>query len=159
MENIGTYYRTFVNEVMTQKSGLAGKIMSLFARAGKGALKYVELVLVFIIAEIISHYTSESIYFKFVDVRLFYIIIMGTIYGMRTGLVAAVLECLVLIREYALMGMNGTILFYNIENWIPFVVYLMAGSITGYISNKKDDALAICAKRILPAAGQISVFK
>lgn len=142
MENIGTYYRTFVNEVMTQKSGLAGKIMSLFARAGKGALKYVELVLVFIIAEIISHYTSESIYFKFVDVRLFYIIIMGTIYGMRTGLVAAVLECLVLIREYALMGMNGTILFYNIENWIPFVVYLMAGSITGYISNKKDDALA-----------------
>lgn len=142
IENIGTYYRVFVNEVVTRNSGIMEKLISVFSTARKGVLKYVELVLVFVIAEIISHYTSESIYFKFVDVRLFYIIIMGTIYGMRTGLVAAALECLVLIRQYAFMGMNGTILFYNIENWIPFVVYLMAGSITGYISDKKDGALA-----------------
>lgn len=142
MENIASYYRIFVREVMKQDSGLMGKIGRLFAKMGKGVLKYIELILVFIIAEIISRYTSESIYFRFVDVRLFYILIMGTIHGMRTGLIAALLECAVLIREYTQMGMNGTILFYNIENWIPFVVYLMTGSITGYISSKKDDAIA-----------------
>lgn len=142
MENITAYYRIFVREVMKQDSGIIGKIARVFAKLGKGSLKYIELILVFIIAEIISQYTSDSIYFRFVDVRLFYILIMGTIYGMRTGLIAALLECLVLIREYMQMGMNGTILFYNIENWIPFVVYLMTGSITGYISGKKEDAIA-----------------
>lgn len=141
MENIGAYYRTFLREVVKRRKGLAGKLSGLLAKTGKGVLKYAELVLVFIIAEFISKYTSDSIYFKFVDIRLFFILIMGTVYGMRTGLVAAVLECLVLIREYMHMGMSGTILFYNIENWIPFIVYLMAGSITGYISDKKDNAL------------------
>ena len=39
------------------------------------------------------------------------------------------------------MGMNATVLFYNIENWIPFAIYFMSGSITGYVANKKADAL------------------
>ncbi len=146
MENIGAYYRIFLREVAEERNGFLGKAAAFLGKVGKGALKYVELVILFIIAEMISQYTSESIYFQFVDVRLFFILIMGTIYGMKTGLAAALLECLVLIREYALMGINGTILFYNIENWIPFVVYLMAGSITGYIADKKSDALAFLRK-------------
>ena len=142
MENIGSFYRVYLREVVKRNRGLWGKAASFLEKAGKGALKYIELVLFFIIAEFISRYTSDSIYFRFVDVRLFYILIMGTIYGMKTGLIAALLECAVLVREYMFMGINGTILFYNIENWIPFVIYLMTGSITGYISNKKNDAFA-----------------
>ena len=142
MENIGSFYRVYLREVVKRNRGLWGKAASFLEKAGKGALKYIELVLFFIIAEFISRYTSDSIYFRFVDVRLFYILIMGTIYGMRTGLIAALLECAVLVRGYMFMGINGTILFYNIENWIPFVIYLMTGSITGYISNKKNDAFA-----------------
>ncbi len=141
MENIGAYYGAYIEEAQKENKGWFGKISRFLKKKGKGILKYAELVIVFIIAEIISNYTSNSVYFKFVDVRLFYILIMGTIYGMNTGLLAALLEGLALAREYLLMGMSGTILFYNIENWIPFVIYLMAGSITGHIRDKKDTAL------------------
>lgn len=146
MENIGAYYRAYIREVVKENKGWSGRISRFLEKTGKSILKYAELVIVFIIAEIISNYTSNSVYFKFVDVRLFYILIMGTIYGMNTGLLAAALECFALAREYMLAGMSGTILFYNIENWIPFVIYLMAGSITGYIRDKKDTALAFVKK-------------
>lgn len=142
MENIGSYYRTFINEVVRGRRGAGSRILGAFTEAGKGIFKYIELILVFLIAELIAYYTSDSVYFKFVDVRLLYIVIMGTIYGMRMGIFAALLESAVLVRQYALIGMSGTLLFYNIENWIPFAIYLMAGSITGYIRNKKTDELS-----------------
>lgn len=141
MEDIGKYYRIFLREVIPIRAGIMGKLLQLAEKAGKGILKYIELLVVFLVVELISQYTSESIYFRFVDVRLLYVVVMGTVHGMRMGLLAAVLECLVLIRQYALMGIGGTLLFYNIENWIPFVAYLMVGSITGYISNKRTDAI------------------
>ncbi len=142
MENIGACYRIYTREVAGGRRGLGGKLARIASKIGRNVFKYLELIVVFLAAEIISHFTSDSIYFRFIDVRLCYIMIMGTIHGMRMGLLAAALECLVLIREFAVMGMSGTLLFYNIENWIPFVVYLMAGSITGYVSDKKSDALS-----------------
>ena len=111
-----------------------------------GLLQYLEVFVLFLLAELISSYTSEAVYFEFADVRLMYIVIVGTIHGMKLGIVAALLECIVLVWQYALMGMSGTLLFYNIENWIPFAIYLMAGSITGYIRNKKEEEIQFSKK-------------
>lgn len=146
MEDMGFYYRTYVNGVYKGRKGILEKALNLSQKAGKGLFQYFELLIVFFAAELISHYTSDSVYFRFVDVRLFFIMIMGTIHGTRLGLMAALLESLVLVRQYAGMGMNGTLLFYNIENWIPFVIYLMAGSITGYIKNKNTEELTFSRK-------------
>lgn len=142
MEDIGVYYRTFVREVMVRRYGIRERISDFIKILGKETMIYVELVLLFLIAELLSQITSDNAYFRFVDVRLCYIVIMGTIHGMRFGVVAAILECFALIRQYYMTGINGTVLFYNIENWIPFAIYLMTGSITGYVSNKRTDALA-----------------
>lgn len=141
MENIGKFYRIFLRKVVKKKSGIGEKLLKLVGKLGKGTLKYIELIVVFLLAELISRYTSDSIYFRFIDVRLLYIVIMGTVHGMRMGMLAALLECVMVVRQYALMGIGGTLLFYNVENWIPFVAYLMIGSITGYISNKRMDAI------------------
>lgn len=141
MEDVGKFYRVFLREVAGKKGGIGAKLLKLAEKAGKGAYKYIELLVIFAVAELISQYTADSIYFRFVDVRLLYIVIMGTIHGMRMGMLAALLECAVLVRQYALIGIGGTLLFYNVENWIPFVAYLMIGSITGYISNKRTDAI------------------
>lgn len=141
MENIGVYYRTFVREIMGERYGIRQKLSALTKKLGKNLLICVEMLLLFLIAELISLVTSEDVHFRFVDVRLCFIVIMGTIHGMRFGVMAAALECLALLRQYFLIGMNGTVLFYNIENWIPFAIYLLTGSITGYISNKRTDAL------------------
>ncbi|MDO4275851.1 MAG: hypothetical protein Q4D16_19455, partial [Eubacteriales bacterium] len=141
IEDIEEYYEEYKRETGHGKMGIAGKLRQLLGDTGKGVFQYIELLLVFLLAEVISYYTSDSVYFKFVDVRLFYIMIMGTMHGMKLGLLAALLESIVLVRNFGQIGMDGTLLFYNVENWIPFAVYLMAGSITGYIKNKKTDEL------------------
>ncbi len=141
MENLDLYWQLFLREAARSKKGQREKIQDFFTKAGQGIFRYVELILLFLAAEWISQFTSDNVYFRFVDVRLFYIMIMGTMHGMRMGLLAAFLECLALLREYFQLGMNATVLFYNIENWIPFAIYFMSGSITGYVANKKADAL------------------
>jgi len=146
MENIGFYYRTYVSEVYGGKKGIFENVLNLAKKAGKGLFQYFELLIAFFAAELISHYTSDSVYFRFVDVRLFFIVVMGTVYGIRLGMAAALLECLALIRQYGGMGMNGVLLFYNIENWIPFVIYLMTGYMTGYIKNRNTGELAFSRK-------------
>nr|WP_307998617.1 hypothetical protein [uncultured Merdimonas sp.] len=142
MENIGVYYRTFAREVMGHRYGMREKLADFMKSLGKEALIYVEMIVLFVIVELLSQITSDNVYFRFVDVRLFYIVIMGTIHGMRFGIAAAIFECFALVRQYSLIGMNPTVLFYNIENWIPFAIYLLAGSVTGYVSNKRTDAMA-----------------
>ena len=143
LENVGEYYDTF-------RSGKTEKRDSLFRRffqwVSGNVFKYIELILMFLLTEFIAQYTSDSVYFRFVDVRLAFIVIMGTIYGMRMGLLASVLEGLVLVVQYTRIGVSGTLLFYNIENWIPFVVYLMAGSISGYIRDKSTGQIEFSEK-------------
>ena len=136
LDSVGEYYAAFVDEVYSEKEGL---LKRLFKKFSSGIFKYIELILLLLVTEIIAQFTSNSVYFKFVDVRLAYIVIMGTVHGMRTGILAALLESVVLIFEYIGLGMSGTLLFYNIENWIPFVVYLMAGSIPGYVRDKSAE--------------------
>ena len=84
---------------------------------------------------------GDGVYFRFVDVRLFFIVIMGTVHGIWIGVLAAVLSCIALLIQYLQSGMDWTILFYNVENWIPFTIYLMAGSVTGYVKNKKTEEI------------------
>lgn len=141
MENIESGYHAYVSEMRQSGHGLWERLKQVFGKAGTGIFKYAELFAVFLLAEFVSRYTSASIYFKFVDVRLLFIVIMGTMYGMKTGIFAALLECVVLVFSYAQIGIDGMQLFYNIENWIPFVIYIIAGSVTGYVKNKKTEEL------------------
>lgn len=118
-----------------------GNFISRLLGDGGNLVKYAELAAVFLLCELVNHYLSVSIYFKFVDLRLFFIVIMGTIYGIRMGILAALLECLALLRAYFQIGVDWTLLFYNVENWIPFMIYLMTGSVTGYVKNKKTEEI------------------
>lgn len=133
------YYEVFVKEV---EAATGGRIRRILKKLSSGIFKYVELVLLFILTEFIAQYTSDSVYFKFADIRLAYIIIMGTVHGMKMGIISALLEGGVLVTKYIDLGMSGTLLFYNIENWIPFVIYLMAGSIPGYVRDKAAEDLS-----------------
>ncbi|MGN0779686.1 MAG: hypothetical protein ACI4MJ_11090 [Aristaeellaceae bacterium] len=103
---------------------------------------YLELILFFLLTEFLVAQTGDSAYFKYVDLRLFYIVIMGTTYGTAMGISAGVLTSIALYFQFQHMGINGVMLFYNLENWLPFVVYLMTGSIVGYLSRVRRQELA-----------------
>lgn len=106
--------------------------------SGKLAVMLLDLFVVFVVAEYLARITSDSVYFKFVDVRLIFVVLMGSLHGIAGGFAAAGLECLMLVLRYREIGISGLLLFYNVENWIPFVYYLTAGAITGYGHQKKE---------------------
>ena len=115
----------------------AGEVASGFLKKfGKAAGTVLDLVIMFAIAEYLARITSDSVYFKIVDVRLLFVIMMGMMHGLMIGSVAAVLECIMLVIRYSSIGISGLLLFYNVENWIPFVYYLTAGIICGYTHQK-----------------------
>ncbi len=131
------------------------KLLAVF----KGALKYIELFLVFLLTEFLAGFTANSVYFKMVDVRLLYIIMMAMLYGLHLGVMAAVLECIVLVRRWAEIGLGAVVLFYNFENWIPFVFYLMAGSIVGYLVDKRTNEMSFARKEMTLLRDKYSFLK
>ena len=140
LEELGYLYEVYITEVAKRSLTLGQRLEKLFGRAG-GILQYAEMLLFFLFVELLNNYMSVSVYFKFVDLRLFFIVIMGTVYGIKMGILAALLECVALLLQYLKMGVDWTLLFYNVENWIPFMIYLMAGSVVGYIKSKKTEEI------------------
>lgn len=117
------------------------KLSSNLQRFGKFAWTIVDIAVMFIIAEFLARITSESVYFKIVDVRLLFVVLMGMMHGLAAGTAAAVLECVMLVIKYGENGISGLLLFYNVENWIPFVYYLTAGVISGYTHQKNEQKI------------------
>ena len=110
------------------------------------AAGYIELIVFFLLTEYLVKITETTVYFKYVDLRLFYVVIMGTIYGTSMGILAGILTGISLFFQFREIGLNGTMLFYNLENWLPFVIYLITGSITGYISNVRRQETSFLQK-------------
>ncbi len=99
-------------------------------------VKWIELVVGFLLMETLNRISQTYAQFQFVDFRLLYAVIMGCIHGLQTGIYAALLSCASYMAGYLHTGMNWETLFYNIDNWLPLVSYFMAGSVTGYSRDK-----------------------
>ena len=99
-----------------------------------------ELISGFILFEFLNKYTGTYAQFKMIDLRLVFIVFMGSLYGINYGISAAALETCSLIAAYRQENVNIYTLFYEASNWIPFIFYFAAGAVCGYIrlKNKED---------------------
>ncbi len=148
LDDLTQYYRDYLGLLEEQKRSRIRNFREALKKRLKGALKYIELILVFLLTEFAARYTSASVYFKIIDVRLLFIVMMAMFYGLKLGVAASVLECAVLVVKYYRMGIDPVVLFYNMENWIPFVFYIMAGSIVGYLVDKKSNEMSFTQKEM-----------
>lgn len=137
MEKAYDYY----NKNNYKKQGFREKLGKITSKLSKNVYKVLELVLLFAIVQLLLKFTSDSIYFKYVDLRLFYIIILGITHGMLFGTLAGVFACISLAFSFFDTGVTGTMLFYNTDYWLPFAIYLMTGAIVGYITSAKNKKL------------------
>lgn len=123
----------------------APKRKSIRTRMEEKAPKYMillqglELILGFLLMEFLNSVTGASVQFRFVDFRLLYVVIFGSVHGMRIGIIAAILACVSSVISYAADGLSWQVLVYNVNNWLPFVAYLLAGAITGYTRDKSEN--------------------
>ena len=132
------YYDAFASEERCRSGGILTKIAGIHKRIPRQVVKVVDIVVLFFLAEYISKFTSDFVYFKDIDVRLIYIFLIATFHGLKAGVAASLAECVVLYYEYQTMGIHGLQLFYNVENWIPFALCIVTGAVTGYFSDLRE---------------------
>ncbi len=110
-------------------------------------LKWVELIGGVFVVQFLSQMTGTLIQFKYVDFRLLFVVIMGSVYGIKTGLYAAVLVSISILYTWVQLGFDWALLVYNVGNWLPFAMYFTAGLITGYYHDKSENQILNAEKQ------------
>jgi nucleoside-diphosphate-sugar epimerase len=132
-------------EVAPSKSSFETKLKKILNTPK--ILKWVELILGAFLVQFLSQMTGTLFQFKYVDFRLLFVVVMGSMYGIWIGLFAFVLVSFSLLYTWQQMGFDWALLIYNVGNWFPFVLYFAAGTITGYTRDKYDNQIQNEQKR------------
>ncbi|CAM4060016.1 NAD-dependent epimerase/dehydratase family protein [Paenibacillus alkaliterrae] len=112
---------------------------SLLARAVKAIIPYAENMLAFALSAWLT-LTIEDTLYNFIDIRLFYIIIIGIIYGSRQSIIAVALS--VALYTYQLLedGYDLISLFYGTDLFFQIAIYLFVGLVVGYSIERRTNA-------------------
>ena len=100
-----------------------------------------EICVTFILEELLRTAVQGDSQLGTVDLRLFFVVIVGTMYGMNAGVFAAALACAGMALSYASNGASFAPLFYDTSNWLAFVVYFVAGAVCGYVQLRNRENL------------------
>ena len=140
VENLNDFYKIY-KQGLNKEVNFIEKLLERIPRLPQIALAVAETLVLFVIVQLLLPYTSDNTLFKYVDLRLFFVVILGVTYGMIPGMLAGLLMCFSLIHSYSQAGITIKMLFYNMDYWLPFAIYLMTGAITGYLVSAKDQKL------------------
>ena len=107
-------------------------------------LKCLETLCAWVLFEGLVHIFAHSSQLNVLDYRLLYVVLIGTLYGLDFGLIAALLACVGLAFDYfTLYGYTFQGLFYEPSNWLPFIAYFVIGSVCGYVQLRHREALSV----------------
>ena len=132
------------DQPMREKSSRLQKI-SAFLRKHHFVVQLIELLIGFVLMELLNRVTSTTILFSYIDFRLLYIVLLGTIHGLKTGLSAAALASISLLVASIVNTNNWAATAYDAETWLPYIFYFLVGAVTGYIRDRRKsdyDSLA-----------------
>ena len=101
----------------------------------------IEMIVLFLLTEVLNHYTRDNVLTSFIDLRMIFVVIMGVMNGLNAGIIAAVLASMGYISDNA-ANMQWQIIFYNVQNWLPFACYFLLGSACGYNKDRHEDDTA-----------------
>lgn len=101
-----------------------------------------ETALAWVLFECLERVFSQSAQLNVLDYRLLYVVLIGTLYGLDFGLVAALLASIGLAASYfTRYGYTFQGLFYEPSNWLPFIAYFVVGAVCGYVQLRNREAL------------------
>lgn len=104
-------------------------------------IKITELIVLFLLTELLLYFTDSAVIFSIVDFRMAFIVIMATVHGLYFGLAASALSSLSWLLAKVASGANWLTLFYEPTNWLSFVFFFLVGALCGYIKLRKDDTI------------------
>lgn len=105
-------------------------------------IKCLETGFAWVLFEVLEHLFSQSAQLNVLDYRLLYVVLIGTLYGLDFGLVAALLASVGLAVSYFTQyGYTFQGLFYEPSNWLPFIAYFVVGAVCGYVQLRNGEAI------------------
>ena len=105
-------------------------------------IKCLETGAAWVLFEVLERLFSQSAQLNVLDYRLLYVVLIGTLYGLDFGLIAALLASVGLAVSYfALYGYTFQGLFYEPSNWLPFIAYFVVGAVCGYVQLRNSEAI------------------
>ena len=107
-------------------------------------IKCLETGVAWVLFEVLVHLFSQSAQLNVLDYRLLYVVLIGTLYGLDFGLVAALLASVGLAVSYFTQyGYTFQGLFYEPSNWLPFIAYFVVGAVCGYVQLRNSEAIKV----------------
>ncbi len=107
------------------------------------AAKLIELFVLFLVTELLLYITDSVLFFKIVDFRMAYIVLIATVHGLGMGLSSSALSSLSYFFAKVGSGTKWITMFYETTNWLAFIFYFLIGAVCGYVkirsNNKIDD--------------------
>ena len=138
LDDLPELYRIWAEQQVTKKSA-AGRLFDKL-RQSATLLRLVEIFAAWLAAEFLVRATNTDAQFQMVDFRLMYVMLIGTMYGLNSGVLAALLACVSLAAGYLRQGTTLMLLFYEPSNWLAFIVYFVVGAACGYIQLRNLEA-------------------
>lgn len=99
-------------------------------------VQLLEVVLGFLAAELLVRVTGSTEQFRYIDFRLLYIVVLGTVHGMRVGLAAAALASVSLLSAVVSGHAKWEAVAFDIDTWLPYIFFFLVGAVTGYVHDK-----------------------
>lgn len=125
--------------VKRARENLIVKLTESISKKIKPFLAWIEVILGASLMHLLTIWTETIIEFKYIDYRLLFVVIIGSTHGLLFGLVASLFAILSAVVRWTSIGLDWELLVYNVENWIPFALYFLAGSVTGYVHDKSTN--------------------
>ena len=108
--------------------------------------KTAEILLAFLLSEVLSFVVARFNQLGMIDVRLLFVTLISTIFGTVYGVFAGVLSVLGLFVTSIAAGNKWQSIVYNTDRWLPFAAYIFVALICGIIQMKYQDEKELLEK-------------
>ena len=141
LDDLSDLYKDFVKENKTSNHLEFNHLKKAIylMRSHKVYQKVAEILLAFLLSEGLSTLLNGFNQFKMIDIRLFFVTLISTIFGTLYGIFAGLLSILGLFAANIFSGGNWQSIVYNTDRWISFAAYMFVALICGIIQMKYQD--------------------
>lgn len=129
-----------ITEKPTRRKALLEKLTALTV-SYRPFLVWGEVILGAFVMQLLTIWSSTIIEFKYIDYRLLYVVLIGSTHGLLFGVLAAFLAAVSGAINWQRIGLDWALLIYDVENWVPFALFFLAGGVTGYVHDKKENEI------------------
>lgn len=140
-EGLHRTYVWFQSQYVALETALTvKKEKPLFNRKSKIVQPYLENLLVFAIFAWLVFSNQNGVY-QSIGIGIFYITIIGIVYGNRQSILASVLAICLLVYEKLLEGREVVSLLYDTSFFFQTALYLFVGLVVGYSIQRKNNVI------------------